>query len=137
MKITLENEKSWHVGDCIDITRIIELDSPALSPSSRKRKSPEKLDPSPATRRSSPALKKPRIDLGDILDTGSRLAKSLGWRRRELAVNGVKKKSLTKDEQKLLLEDYRELMASIHAEENLGVISRLHAQRNAKNGRFA
>lgn len=118
----------------IEIGRVTELESPLSATPVRKRKGRDYLDPSPATTMrssSSSTLETTSTNIGNILDEGYRRHRKAGWRRHDLAVNGVTSSRLTADEQRLLLEDYRELMAAIRAEENLGVISRLHDKRRS------
>ena len=121
----------------IDIGRLTELESPLLTSPTRKRKPRDRLDPSPSTLPSSPKQETTSTVLSDILDKGYRLGKKKGWRRRELAVNGVNGTRMTPAEQVLLLNDYRELMATIRVEEKLGVFSRRHAKKRKVDGRFA
>lgn len=121
----------------IEIGRLTELESPFLTSPTRKRKSRDRLDPSPCPP-TPPCSPKRKLEvLADILDDGFRLRKSSGWRRRELAGKNMKQKRMTHDEQRLLLEDYRELMATIMVEQKFGVNSQRHNKRRKMDGRFA
>ena len=110
VKYTLGSAQRQEAG--IEIGRVTKLESLLMATSVHKPKGRNLLDPSPRApkRSSSSTPETTSTDIGDILDEGYRWNRKAGWRRRQLAVNGVTGKRLTPDEQRLLLDDHRELM---------------------------